>query len=106
MLPAISPEHSVNRLNAQVKLLEVWKTQNLDNYPLEIKKQEISESIAATRAASNGRLREIGRSVKTQNSAVSDAIRIWNLAPDSITKSKTLYQAKNAIKSHIVSLPL
>ena len=98
--------HSVNLLNAQVKLLEVWKSQNLDNYPLEIKKQEVSESLVTTRAASNGRLVEIGRSAKTQNSSVSDAIRIWNSAPDSVTKSKTLYQVKNAIKAYIVSLPL
>ena len=98
--------HSVKLLNAQVKLLEVWKSQNLDNYPLEIKKQEVSESLVTTRAASNGRLVEIGRSAKTQNSSVSDAIRIWNSAPDSVTKSKTLYQVKNAIKAYIVSLPL
>ena len=97
---------SVNRLNAQVKLLEMWKALHIDNYPLKIKKQTVNEEGVSTRASKTGRPIEIGRSNFTRNTSTCDAIRIWNLAPASITEANSLYQAKNAIKSFIKLLPL
>ena len=97
---------SVNRLNAQVKLLEVWKSQNLDKYPLEIKKQTPSDSGVTTRAATKGKLIEVGRSITTKNTSISDAIRVWNLAPESVTESTSLCQVKNAIKAYVNLLPI
>ena len=43
---------SVNQLNAQVKLLEVWKAMNVEDYPLKIKQQEVSK----TDVSNSGRL--------------------------------------------------
>ena len=48
-----------------------------------------------------GRPVEIGRSTMAKNSSISDSIRIWNLAPNSVTETKTLYQAKRAIKEYV-----
>ena len=97
---------SVNRLNAQVKFLEMWKALNMESYPLKIKQQSVNGVGACTRASQKGRLIEIGRTNVTRNSSTSDAIRIWNLAPSSITEANSLYQAKIAIKSFIKLLPL
>ena len=39
---------SVNQLNAQIKLLEIWKSLNIVGYPLVIRQQEIVENVATT----------------------------------------------------------
>ena len=81
-------------MNAQVKLQEIWKAIHVDDYPLQVKQQEVPVSGMTTRAAEKGRPIEIGKSNLTQNSCVSDAIRIWNLAPATVTNAKSLYLAK------------
>ena len=60
----------------------------------------------STRAAVKGRPIEIGKTNTTKSTSVSDAVRIWNLAPESITEAKSLYQVKKAIKDYIKSLPI
>ena len=97
---------SVNRLNAQVKLLEGWKALNIEQYPLKIKQQTSNVSTMTTRASTKGRPIEIGRSNVLQSTSTSDTIRVWNLAPVSITESKSLYQVKNAIKEYIKTIPI
>ena len=97
---------SVNQLNAQVKLLEMWKSQNIADYPLKVRKQEIEENKCTTRASAQGKLIEIGRSTTTKNSSTSDAIRIWNMAPKDIKDSLTVYQAKERIKAYAKTLPV
>ena len=97
---------SVNQLNAQVKLLEMWKVVIVDDYPLLIKQQKIPATGMSTRASQKGRLIEIGKSNTTLNTSTSDAIRIWNLSPVSVTEAKTLYQAKDAIKIYVKCLPI
>ena len=78
----------------------------MKEYPLKIEQQTASNFCATTRAAKNGRPISIGRTIATQNTSTSDAIRIWNLAPDSLTNSKTVYIAKDQIKNFIKSLPI
>ena len=73
---------AVNQLNAQMKLLEMWKAINVDKYPLQLKQQN---SGATTRA---------------------DAVRVWNLAPDQIKDCKSIGQAKKAIKTFVEKLPV
>ena len=97
---------SVNPMNCQVKLMEVWKAINLEGYPLKIAQQSVPEVGTSTRAAHKGKPINIGKSTATRNSCVSDSIRIWNLAPRNITESKTAYLAKKAIKEYARSLPI
>ena len=97
---------SVNQLNAQVKLLEMWKSQNIADYPLKVEKQEIKENKRTTRASAQGKLIEIGRSTTTKSSSTSDAIRIWNMAPKDIIDSLTVSQAKERIKAYAKTLPV
>ena len=97
---------SVNQLNAQIKLLEVWKALNVVDYPLKVAQQKVPELGMSTWAAEKGKPIEIGKSNLTRNSSISDAIRVWNLSPENITLSRTIYQVKNAIKNYVRSLPV
>ncbi len=97
---------SVNQLNASVKLLMVWKALNMDNYPLKIDRQKSSATRRNTRADSAGKPIEVGKTLMVQKTSVSDAIRVWNKSPTSVTGSVTLYQAKKEIKKFVKLLPI
>jgi len=97
---------SVNQLNAQIKLLEIWKALNQKDYPLKIVQHEVKDKGVTTRAGHESRPCEIGKSVLVQKTSVSDAIRIWNRAPESIKKCKTLYCARKEIKTYAKTLPI
>ena len=96
---------SVNQLNAGIKLLEMWKALKVDNYPLKIKSQYHNEEGINTRADMAGRPIEIGKSVLTQKTSVSDAIHLWNKAPINFAECSSIHQVKRAIKSYVKSLP-
>ena len=97
---------SIDQLNAQIKLVEIWKALNVEDYPLKIDQQAIAENRVSTRADSIGRLIEIGKSNLVQKSCISDAIRLWNSAPDKVTCSKSMAQAKSEIKKFVRLLPI
>ena len=97
---------SVNQLNASIKLLEIWKSQNEEQHPLKIQQQLPPMGGAITRAAERGRPVDMGCSNRLRNTAICHGIRIWNKAPVSVQESKSLYQAKNAIKTFVKSLPI
>ena len=97
---------STNQLNAQVKLLETWKALFMEDYPLQVPLQSVPTQGMSTRAAIKGKPIEIGRSNLTKSTSVSDAVRIWNLAPESISGAKSLYQAKSVIKSFVRCIPI
>ena len=97
---------SVNRLNARIKLLEVWKAKNIMGYPLQISQQSTNNQRVNTRADNNERPVEIGKSTLTQKTCISDAIRVWNKAPESVTSCMSEYQAKKKIKEFIKTLPI
>ena len=52
---------SINQTNAQIKLIEMWKATNIEDYPIEVKKQEYSDNTATTRACTAGRFIETGK---------------------------------------------
>ena len=84
----------------------MWKSVHIEEYPLKLQQQEIREGVATTRAATKGQLVDIGRTQLTQTTCISDAIKMWNAAPCTITESKSLYQAKREIKKFVKSLPI
>ena len=97
---------SVNQLNAQIKLLEIWKSLNIADYPLKIQKQVPNQTRPSTRAETNERPIEIGKKELTRRTCISDAVRVWNQAPGSIKSCVTVYQAQKEIKSFVRSLPI
>ena len=49
---------------------------------------------------------EIGKSPVAQKTCVSDAIRLWNIAPEIITKCSSLSIVKSEIKKYVRQLPI
>ena len=97
---------SVNQLNAQVKLVEMWKAINLDDYPLKVEQQARNGERVSTPADTTKKPIEIGRTNLNHKTCVSDAIRLWNMAPEKVTGSQSLAQAKSEIKKFVRLLPI
>ena len=81
---------SVNQLNAQMKLVDMWKANNCLNYPTKIRRVETNELRATTRAVTSGKLVEIGVSIHAKNTFYNDGVKAWNRAPDEIKNCKTI----------------
>ena len=98
---------SVNQLNCQIKLKEVWKSINDVNYPIQWKlKSPPAEDARITRSENVNNLVE-SRLLKFEESTfMNDAARIWNLAPQTLKDCKNIYSVKREIKNYIVTLPL
>ena len=92
---------SVNQLNAQMKLLDMWKANNLKKYPTKVKLVECIGEKSTTRAVTNGKLQEEGRTVLAKNTFYNDAVVAWNRAPDSIKKCVTIWSAKKQNKEFV-----
>ena len=97
---------SVNQINAQVKILEIWKAHHVENYPLKIEKKHYNPNTAVTRAANNSLLNEKGFSQISSKTFKNDAVRVWNKCPSNIKDCKMIYSAKKAMKDYVMNLPI
>ena len=95
---------SVNQINAQVKLNEMWKAVNVNNYPIKISLVSRAEEVAHTRAVSKGHLKEDLHTNLSQKTFLNDATHIWNKLPEGIKQCKSISCAKKAIKSFVAKL--
>ena len=93
---------SVNQLQAQIKLTEMWKASNVKTYPLNIGKRNLGEEIRITRSVTNENLNE----PKTLTTFIGDATRLWNKAPLAIRSAKSISTAKKEIKIFCKNLPI
>ena len=73
---------SVNQLNASIKMLEIWKAINVEDYPLKVEKQTSHKLRVSTRADIMEKPIEIGNTAVVQKTCMSDAIHLWNMAPE------------------------
>ena len=99
---------SVNQLAAQIKITEVWKSINIDNYPVKLdgyNKHEKTTDIEL-RAQPNRVFDDTFRLQISQQSFNADAAKLWNQVPDSIKSAKTLTAAKTATLKHVKSFPI
>ena len=97
---------SVNQLNAQIKITEIWKTVHKDNYPIEVKKYILEADERILRSKISDKLLVKGHSDLMKSSYKNDAIKLWNNCPDSITKCTSVYSAKKAIKTFVKNFPI
>ena len=97
---------SINQINAQIKLAEIWKAINVEKYPLKVCKKVIQNNMATIRAISQSTLIESGKSDITQNACVNDATRLWNQAPKTVTEANSIFEAKKQIKLFVKTLPI
>ena len=97
---------SVNQLNAQIKITEIFKALNVDQYPLKLQKVTATNERSITRAVTQERLVVKGNSCLSQSTLINDAKRAWNNVPENIKSCKSLLSAKKAIKEFAKSLPI
>ena len=99
---------SVNQLAAEIKLMETWKSINVECCPIEL------DPFNPNRDDSRHRLRpqptrifnDSHRLQLAQSSFHVDSARLWNYAPLSIQGAPTFASAKRAIKEYCKSLPI
>ena len=97
---------SVNQINAQTKLLDVWKAHQFERHPINYPKRNDSNQEQRTRAAVTNRLVEaVGGKIITSTS-INDAAKIWNSAPDDIKNCASIYSVKRCIKAYTATLPI
>ena len=84
---------SINQMHAQVKLTEMWKANNHQNYPLNIRKQQPAENGRETRGVADGKLIE----PSTLKTFIGNATRLWNSAPSVIKNIKSISSAIGSV---------
>ena len=99
---------SVNRLNAQIKITEVWKALHCDSKQNAYKNSipKINPEERALRSHSKGILQIKGHSNEARNSFLNDSKYVWNELPEAITSHHALHPPKLIIKTFVKSLPL
>ena len=95
---------SVN-LNAQSKLNEAWKINNVKDYPTKWELKSPAEDERQTRAISTLNIPETAKSRLTQSGYNNDEKKLWNKAPNSIKNSTLIQMAKKAIKTFVKQIP-
>ena len=99
---------SVNQLNAEIKLLEAWKSINIYNYPfkMEINNQNMIQTDRILRPSLTKLWKDTAKTKSVKNSFSIDTAKIWNNCPEVIKTAKSVGIAKSEIKKHCKSLEL
>ena len=90
---------SVNQINAQVKLTEMWKASNVQDYPINLVKKVPIKDNMHTRSTIRGDLVLQGKNELCNSSFILDA-------SNTIKESTSIYKAKSEIKKFVFTLPL
>ena len=92
---------SLNQMSCEVRLIEVWKSLNLEDYCL----KDLFERVNS-RNSERIRLKSAFKSRLRENSFHYPSVRIWNTAPSTVTHAKTESQARKAIRNFVQTLPI
>ena len=97
---------SVNHLAAEIKLIETWKSINLEYNPIQLEPFKANKNAHQLRPQLNRIFKDDARLAISQSSFHIDAARVWNNAPPEIKNAITLADAKKNIKIYSKSLPI
>ena len=97
---------SVNQINAQIKLTEMWKAVNDEEHPFKIEKKSVNNEVRVTRAMTDGSLKSSAFSNVTKNTFINDSKKAWNKSPADIKNATNLHGVKIAIKKFVKTLPV
>ena len=99
---------SVNRLAAEIKLLEVWKSINVQQCPLKLEPYNPHQGTSAheLRPKTNRIYNDSAKLAASQSSFHVDAAKLWNNCTQEIREAKTLHQAKRLVKDFCDKLPI
>ena len=96
---------SVNQLNAQIKITEMWKAINEPNYPLKFKNKNTNDSAMISRSKIEGKLLMKHGSDNLKATFKNDGITVWNNTPENVKRCKSILTAKKYIKDFVNTLP-
>ena len=97
---------SVNQMNAQIKLNEIWKSVHVHNYPIKTTALKRGDEAVNTIAVSLGVLIEAKMTSTSERVFINDAIHIWNCPPVAIKTISSTTIVKKAIRGCVSSLPI
>ena len=97
---------SVKQLMAQIKLLEIWKSINSKDYPIQWKRREDVMKKEGLKSSNKPDLVITGRSSIQDASFINDTARVWNNAPEALKSCKSLHTVKKQIKIYTKTLPI
>ena len=95
------------QLATQIKLVEVWKTINIENYPVKLENNQLQRNTngRAVRTATVKMWKDDTRIATAQESFLRDAAKIWNNAPINVKNANSLYLAKKEILKFVKTIP-
>ena len=94
---------SVNQTQAQIKLVEMWKSKNINNYPIKPDIITVTENGTTTRSAMAG----IFRQNETPSPFLEMPPGLWNQTAAELKSAKTfLKSAKGLAKKFAKELPI
>ena len=96
---------SVNQLNAQINITEMWEAINDPKYPLKFKNSNTNDSAMISRSKIEGKLLIKHDSDNLKSTFKNNGIKVWNSAPDNVKNCKSLFTAKKLIRAFAISLP-
>ena len=94
---------SVNQLNAQIKLTEIWKALSDKDHPFKISKPVVDEDERVSRALRAGNINLTAFSKVTKDTFINDSIKAWNNAPLELKNNLCLSGAKISIKKFVMT---
>ena len=97
---------SVNQLNAQIKITEALKANNVPKHPIKFKRIDGENINVTTKAITNGNLLESGKTNLVKNTFLSDARKAWNISPEVVKNCKSIWTAKKEIKEFVLTIPV
>ena len=98
---------SVNQMAASIKLLEVWKSINVEGSPITLEPYAPKNNAGQSLRPRNNRIFNDSARMKIAESSFNvDAARLWNSCHVEIRNSTSLAEAKRLIKHFAKSLPI
>ena len=97
---------SLNQMSCETRLLEVWKSLNIENYCLQNIFERVDSDKINVRNSGKNRLKSHFKSRLRENSFHFPSVRLWNSAPIEVTNAMTESSARAAIRKHVLSLPV
>ena len=97
---------SLNQLSAEIRLFEVWKGLNKENYCMNELFEKAESNRGITRSAGLNKLKTVFRSKIRENSFAYPSVQLWNSAPAEITTENNESRVRKAIRNYVKSLPI
>ena len=99
---------SVNQLAASIKLMEVWKSEHIKDYPVQLEPNNTTGNSSGRnmRPTTSRMWNQDARTAAEKESFSRNAAKIWNTALTELKIISTKSAAKKAIKEFCKSLPI